>query len=60
LVTGTRCCLVELDKYQDMHVVALHMRLDSVGDKVRPVDSMQVGYHATVSMYSSSIGSGVV
>jgi hypothetical protein len=32
LVTGTRCCLVGLDEYQDMHDVALRMRLDSVGD----------------------------
>ena len=31
-----------------------------VGDIVRPVDSMQVGYHAPMSAYSSSIGSGVV
>jgi hypothetical protein len=43
-----------------MHDVALRMRLDSVGDKVRPVDSMQVGYHAPMSMYSSSIGPGVM
>ena len=31
-----------------------------VGDLEPPVDSMQVGYHAPMSMHSSSIGSGVV
>jgi hypothetical protein len=68
LVTGAGCCLVEPDEYQEMHSVALYMRLLyiasatllHVGDLEPPVDSMQVGYHAPMSMYSSCIGSGVV